>query len=92
MSDLTMIAEDILEAMHAVEQAHNATQELRENQDHAAFDAFREKMLALAERLSQIKMVLDNEEAFAVDELTDLLSKAYTNHRAEYRRTPRMNG
>jgi hypothetical protein len=91
MSDLTLIAEDILNAMQAVEEAHNATQELREKNDHAAFDAFRSRMIELHDHLSKLKMVLDNEEAFAMDELMDAMSKAYSGHRADYRKTPRMN-
>jgi hypothetical protein len=35
--------------------------------------------------------VLDDEEAFAIDELADALSMANAGHRAEYRKTPRMN-
>ena len=91
MSDITLIAEDILDTMQAVEEAHNATQALRAKNDHAAFDAFREKMIELHDRLSKLKMVLDNEEAFAMDELIDALSKVYSGHRADYRKTPRMN-
>ncbi len=91
MSDLTLIAEDILNAMQAVEDAHKAAEELRINTDHAVFDTFRAKMLELQDHLSKLKMVLDNEEAFAMDELMDAMSKAYSNHRANYRRTPRMN-
>ena len=92
MSDLTLIAEDILEAMHAVEEAHKAAQDLRANNNHTAFDAFRTRMVELQDRLSKLKMVLDNEEAFAMDELMDAMSKAYSGHRADYRKTPRMNG
>jgi hypothetical protein len=92
MSDLTLIAEDILNAMRAVEEAHKAAQELREKNDHATFDTFRARMLELQEHLGQLKMVLDNEEAFAMDELMDAMSRAYTDHRADYRKTPRMNG
>ncbi len=91
MSDLTLVAEEILETMQVMEDAYHATQALRENTDHATFDEFRARMLALQERLKKIKMVLDNEEAFAVDELMDAISLAYSGHRAEYRRTPRMN-
>lgn len=91
MSDLTLIAEEILETMRAMDEAYHATKVLREKTDHVAFDEFRAKMSELEERLSKLKMVLDNEEAFAMDELADALSMAYTGHRAEYRRTPRMN-
>jgi hypothetical protein len=92
MSDLTMIAEDIVNAMKRVEEAYHAANQLRENTDHATFDAFRAKMLELHEHLASLKMVLDNEEAFAMDELMEALSKAYSGHGADYRKTPRMNG
>jgi hypothetical protein len=91
MSDVTLIAEDIINTMRAMDEAYHATQVLRETTDHVAFDAFRAKMSELEERLTKLKIVLDNEEAFAMDELMDALSMAYSGHRAEYRRTPRMN-
>lgn len=91
MSDMTLIAEDILNAMQAVEEAHKAAEELRAKTDHPAFDAFRAKMLELQDHLSKLKLVLDNEEAFAMDELMDAMSKVYSGHRADYRKTPRMN-
>lgn len=91
MSDLTLIAEDILNTMQTIEEAYHVTQALREKTDHAAFDMFRTKMSELEERLSQLKMVLDNEQAFAIDELADALSMANAGHHAEYRKTPRMN-
>lgn len=90
MSDITLIAEDILNAMHAMDEAYHATQALREKTDYIAFDTFRTKMSDLEERLTKLKMVLDNEEAFAMDELADALSMVNTGHRAEYRKTPRM--
>ena len=91
MSDMTLIAEDILNTMHALEEAQHVVEELRRNTDHAAFDAFRAKMDELHDHLARLKMVLDNEEAFVMDELMDAMSKAYSGHRADYRRTPRMN-
>jgi len=90
MSDLTLVAEDILNAIRAMEEAYQASQALREKTDPPAFDEFRARMLKLQERLEKIKIVLDNEEAFAVDELADAISLAYSGHRADYRRTPRM--
>lgn len=91
MSDLTLIAENIHDVMQALEEAHEASQELRTNTNHAAFDAFRARMVELQEHLGKLKTVLDNEEAFAMDELMDALSKVYSGHRADYRRTPRMS-
>lgn len=90
MSDLTTMAEYIHEAMQAVDEAHHASISLKENANHETFDAFRAKMLELREHLRRLKLVLDNEEAYAMDELADALSKVYTKHHAEYRRTPRM--
>ena len=91
MSDLTLIAEDILNAMQAMDEAYHATQALREKTDYVAFSTFRNKMSELEERLTKLKIVLDNEEAFAMDELADALSMVNTGHRVEYRKTPRMN-
>jgi hypothetical protein len=90
MSELTLVAEDILKTIHAMEDAFHATQELREDTTHATFDEFRTRMLELHERLEHLKMVLDNEEAYFIDELADALSMANTGHLSEYRRTPRM--
>jgi hypothetical protein len=47
-------------------------------------------MQELIEHLTRLQTVLNNEEAFAVDELVDWISKTYTGHPADYRRTPRM--
>ena len=91
MSDLPVIAEYIRAAMEAIEEARNASRELKEDTNHNTFDAFKAKMAELHEHLSKLKMVLDNEEAYAMDELMDALSKAYSDHRADYRRTPRMS-
>jgi hypothetical protein len=92
MSDITLIAEDIINTMQAVEEAYHAAEKLRHENDIIAFDAFRVKILKLHENLSNIKTVLDNEEAFAMDELMDAMSNVYSGHRADYRKMPRMNG
>jgi len=111
MSDLTLIAEDILNTMQALNEACHAAKAMSkkyqipldegksnhivetfyEEPKPAVFDLFRDKMMELHERLSKLKVVLDNEEAYAVDELVDAISLATTGHRAEYRKTPRMH-
>jgi hypothetical protein len=90
MTDWNEMVEFIQNAMQAVDNAHGAVQELKQNTNHDTFDAFRAKMEELEEHLSRLKMVLDNEEAYAVDELVDALSRAHSGHGAEYRRSPRM--
>ncbi len=90
MSDMTLIAEDILEAMHAMDEAYHATQALREKTDPVVLDEFRVKMNELQERLKKIKLVLDNEEAYFMEELADALSMMNAGHHTEYRRTSHM--
>jgi hypothetical protein len=90
MTDWDQIVEYIHNAMEAVDEAHEASEELREDTNHETFDVFRKKMAELQEHLIKLKVVLDNEQAYAMDELMDALSEAHSGHRAEYRRTPRM--
>jgi hypothetical protein len=90
MTDWDLITEYIHKAMQAVDDAHDASHDLRKNATVEAFDEFRGKMAELTEHLTKLQTVLSNEEAFAVDELVDWISKAYTGHPSDYRRTPRM--
>jgi hypothetical protein len=90
MTDWDEIVEYIHNAMEAMDEAHAASQKLRQDANHATFDAFRQKVDELQGRLSKLKTVLDNEEAFAMDELIDALSQVYSGHGTTYRRTPRM--
>lgn len=92
MTDWDEIVEYMHHAMQAVDEAKDAAERLRQDTTHENFDAFIEKMRQLRDRQAKILMVLDNEEAYAVDELVDALSLAFTGHRADYRRTPRMSG
>lgn len=90
MTDWDEIIEYIHNAMQAVDEAHSAAEKLRLDANHATFDAFRRKMAELQERQQKLQMVLENEEAYAVDELVDALSMTLTGHQVDYRRTPRM--
>jgi hypothetical protein len=91
MSELTIMAEYIHEAMLAVEKAHEAGIVLRNNTSEDTLDAFRAQMAELTDHLSKLQNILNNEEAVALDELADALSRIFTGHRADYRRTPRMS-
>ncbi len=90
MTDWDLITEYIHNAMQAVDEAHDASHDLRKNATVETFDEFRARMAELTEHLSRLQTVLNNEEAFAVDELVDWISKAYTGKPSTYRRTPRM--
>ena len=90
MTDWDLMVEYIQGAMEALDKAHEATSELRENVTPETFDQFRGQMNELTEHLTKLQTVLNNQEAFALDELADWLSKAMTGNPSEYRRTPRM--
>ena len=90
MTDWDQMTEYIHNAMQAVDKAHEASNGLREKPTPDAFDEFRMKMAELTDHLTKLQSVLNNEEAFAVDELVDWISKAYTGKPSDYRRTPRM--
>jgi hypothetical protein len=88
--DWDLMVEYIQTAMQAVDKAHEASDELRENTTPENLAQFRKDINELTEHLAQLKTVLDNQEAFAVDELTDWLSQAFQGTPSQYRRTPRM--
>ncbi|HSL43515.1 MAG TPA: hypothetical protein VK897_08785 [Anaerolineales bacterium] len=90
MTDWDLMTEYIHNAMHVLEKAHAASKQLRENANPETFDNFRAQMEEITEHLTQLQIVLNNQEAFAVDEFTDWLSKAFTGKPSAYRRTPRM--
>lgn len=90
MTDWDQVLEYIRDAMDAVDDAHEASHDLRSNATPDTFDEFRVKMAELTEHLTRLQTVLNNEEAFAMDELVDWISKTYTGKTSEYRRTPRM--
>lgn len=90
MTDWDLMTEYIHNAMHIVDKAHAASRQLRENANPETFDNFRAQMQELIEDLNKLQIVLNNQEAFAVDEFADWLSKAFTGRPSDYRRTPRM--
>jgi inorganic triphosphatase YgiF len=90
MTDWDLMVEYIQRAMDALDKAHEATNELREKATPEALDQFRVEIDELTEHLTQLQSVLNNQEAFALDELADWLSEAFTGNPSDYRRTPRM--
>lgn len=90
MTDWDLMVEYIERAMEGVDKAHEATRELRENVTPETLDQFQQQVMDLKEHLTTLQTVLDNQEAFALDELADWLSQAFSGHRSDYRRTPRM--
>lgn len=90
MTDWDLMTEYIRNAMHIVDKAHTASRQLRENASPETFDNFRAQLQELTENLTRLQTVLNNQEAFALDELADWLCKSFTGKPSDYRRTPRM--
>lgn len=90
MTDWDLMVGYIQQAMEGVDKAHEATRALREKASPETLDQFQRQVAELKEHLTKLQTVLDNQEAFALDELADWLSQAFSGHRSDYRRTPRM--
>ena len=90
MTDWDLMTEYIHNAMHVVDRAHTASRQLREKASPETFDNFRAQVENLSKSLTDLQTVLNNQEAFALDELADWLSKSFTGQPSPYRRTPRM--
>lgn len=73
MSDFDTMAENIENAMRAVEEAHKASQLLREKASHDNLKAFRAKMLELENHLALMKQILEHEAEYSIDEVVDSL-------------------
>lgn len=90
MTDWDEMVQNIRNAMVALEDAERASKALRAAANHENLEVFRRKMEVLEEHLGKLKIVLDHEGTFAADELMDALSRVFTGHGANHRRTPRM--
>ena len=90
MTDWDLMTEYLHNAMHGVDEAHAATRQLRQDANPDTFENFRAQLEKLTDHLSKLQTVLNNQEAFALDEMSDWLSRAFTGKPSEYRRTPRM--
>lgn len=91
MTDCDLLTQSIQNAMHVVDKAHVASRQLRQNANPETFDNFRAQLDELTDHLTKPQVVLNNQEALALDELADWLSKAFTGNPSQYRRTPRMH-
>jgi len=73
MSDFDTMAENIENAMQAVEEAHKASQQLREKANQETLKTFHAKMLELEEHLTWMKHILEHEAEYSIDEVVDSL-------------------
>jgi Zn-dependent oligopeptidase len=86
MTDWDLIVEQIQAAMQAVDQAHEASENLRNQASPETLDEFTTHMQELWEHLSAMKKVLEHTSTYAMDELVDALSQMQSGKPAAYRR------
>ena len=87
MTDWDLIVEQIQNAMQAVDQAHEASKNLRNQATPETFDEFTTHMQELCEHLSALQKVLEHTSTYTMDELIDALSQMQSGKPAAYRRT-----
>jgi uncharacterized protein YhaN len=87
MTDWDQIVEYIQNAMQAVDQAHEASENLRNHVSPDTFDDFKAQMQELCEQLSTLKDAMEHSTAYSMEELVDALSKMHSGKPAAYRRT-----
>ena len=90
MADWDLIVEQIQTAMQAVEQAHEASEKLRNHTTPETLDEFTLQMQELSEHLGALKKVLEHTSTYSMDELIDALSQMSSGKPAAYRRTKRI--
>ena len=90
MTDWDLIVERIQNAMQAVDQAHEASENLRNHTTPETFDEFQMQMQELCEHLGALKNVLEHAGTYTMDELVDVLSQMSSGKPAAYRRTQRI--
>ena len=68
------MVDSIHAAMHAVDQAHEASETLREKKDRETVEYFQLKMKELSRHLEHMQQILSHEGTYTMDELADALS------------------
>lgn len=86
MSDLTLIAEYIRDAMQSLERTQETGNGLRERVTRENYAQFRLQMNELHERLRKLNAMLLHEDEMALDELAAALDRAFNLPAPEYRR------
>ena len=87
MTDWELIVEQIETAMQAIDQAHEASENLRTHTTAETLDEFSTQMKTLHEHLSALQNVLEHSTTYTMDELVDALSQMSSGKPAAYRRT-----
>jgi uncharacterized protein YukE len=87
MTDWDTLVDQIQAAMQAVDNAHAASETLREKTDREAIQKFQIEMKELSKHLEQMQNILAHEDTYTMDELADALGAAMGN-KSTYHRIP----
>ncbi len=87
MTDWDTVVEHIQVAMQALDNAHAASETLREKTDRDAVIKFQTEMKQLTKRLEQIQNILAHEDTYTIDELAEAMGTAMGNT-TTYHRIP----
>lgn len=88
MTDWYEMVESIQNAMHALDQAHAASKELRQNASGQTVKIFHDKMEKLAEHLQQLQKILDNNEQYTMDEIAEAIGHSMGTQHTYHRMGP----
>ena len=77
--------------MQAVDQAHEASENLRNEATPETFDEFQAHAQELCEHLSALKRVMEHSSTYTMDELIDAVSQMSSGKPAAYRRTQQLS-
>ena len=85
MTDWFEMVESMQNAMQAVDKAHAASQQLRQNATGKSVKNFHDEMMALARHLEQLERILDNNQDYTMDEIAEAIGHSmgtpHTYHR-----------
>lgn len=90
MTDWNQMTEQFHNTMQAIDNAHEASQGLRENANVESFEHFRNRMQELTTHLKNLEIFLDHPEAYAVDELAVWLNKTFDGKYTETHHLPHL--
>ncbi len=90
MTDWDLVTEYIQNAMYELDKAQAATRQVQENTTPETLDNFLAQMQELTENLTNLQTVLNQQETFIADELSDWLSRALTGASPNDRSLPGM--
>ncbi len=89
MTDWELITAQIKKAMSAVEDAHEAGKALKDDPSPERLGEFQKQMADLSKDLESIEYFLEHEDWVLTDDISDVLSEAFSGKPAPFRKTTR---